>query len=148
MKCLTICQPYASLIVTPQALLPVGQVQKRIENRRWSTLYRGPLLIHAGKSREWFDGYDEIFPDVPFGAIVGCVELVGCVPRVDLGFPSMVEKYPWALDHVHMSGPYCWILEDPVMFEMPIPFTGKQGLFEVDDSVIKEAGTLINADLH
>lgn len=29
--------------------------EKRVENREWPTSYRGPLLIHAGKSREWLD---------------------------------------------------------------------------------------------
>ena len=41
MKALTIKQPWATLIA-------LGE--KKIETRSWSTKYRGPLLIHAGKS--------------------------------------------------------------------------------------------------
>ena len=41
MKALTVIQPWASAIA-------VGT--KRIETRSWATKYRGPLLIHAGKS--------------------------------------------------------------------------------------------------
>lgn len=44
MKALTVCQPYASLI---------ARGKKRVENRTWSTSYRGHLYIHAGKSRKW-----------------------------------------------------------------------------------------------
>ena len=41
MYALSIHQPWA------WAILNVG---KNVENRRWRTRYRGPLLIHAGKS--------------------------------------------------------------------------------------------------
>lgn len=41
MKTLTIKQPWASLIA-------LGE--KKIETRSWRTKYRGPLLIHAGKT--------------------------------------------------------------------------------------------------
>lgn len=40
MRGLTIRQPWASCIV---------EKGKRVENRTWSTDYRGPLLIHAGQ---------------------------------------------------------------------------------------------------
>ena len=42
MKALTLHQPWATLVA-------VGE--KRIETRSWSTDYRGPLAIHAGKAR-------------------------------------------------------------------------------------------------
>lgn len=40
MKALTLTQPWATLVA-------IGA--KRIETRSWSTTYRGPLAIHAGK---------------------------------------------------------------------------------------------------
>lgn len=46
MKALTISQPYASLIANGE---------KWIENRRWETLYRGKLAIHAGKGTQYLD---------------------------------------------------------------------------------------------
>lgn len=42
MKALTVHQPWATLIA-------IGA--KRLETRSWSTSYRGPLAIHAAKSR-------------------------------------------------------------------------------------------------
>jgi len=46
-KILSICQPWAHAIVF---------MTKRIENRSWSTPYRGPLLIHADVLAELADG--------------------------------------------------------------------------------------------
>lgn len=51
MKALTICQPYASLVMLPES----DPRHKRVENRRWATKFRGRLAIHAGKSRNWLD---------------------------------------------------------------------------------------------
>ena len=41
MKALTVCQPWAWAIV---------EGHKSVENRRWSTAYRGLLLIQAASS--------------------------------------------------------------------------------------------------
>jgi hypothetical protein len=60
-KALTICQPYAELI---------ARGQKRVENREWPTRYRGPLLIHAGKSREWLSGETDAELEEEFGRIM------------------------------------------------------------------------------
>ena len=46
MKALTVRQPWASLI---------AMGVKRLETRSWSTTYRGPLMIHAGKA--WAPGW-------------------------------------------------------------------------------------------
>ena len=58
MKAITICQPYAELIL-------LGQ--KRVENRVWKPDYFGPLLIHAGKSRTWLDSYEPLPTHMDFG---------------------------------------------------------------------------------
>jgi hypothetical protein len=105
-KCLTVRQPHAQLIV-------LGP--KRIETRSWATKYRGPLVIHAAKQRPtpgtyvalgeymaeqvirdgrygpwhlWsgrpFQGVEDYGP-LNFGAIVASCALVDCVP---IGGPS------------------------------------------------------------
>lgn len=43
MKCISLWQPHASLIA-------IGE--KHYETRTWSTRYRGPIAIHAGKSQD------------------------------------------------------------------------------------------------
>jgi hypothetical protein len=112
---------------------------KDIENRDWSTRYRGPLLIHASK---WWDAVDgradldfcrDLAPDAKpvlvamlrlrGGHIVGKVDLVDCVDRSDS---------PW------FFGRYGFVLANPVAFETPISFKGALGLFNVPDGTVPE----------
>ena len=118
MKALTVCQPYAELI---------ARGLKPIENRTWPTSYRGPLAIHAGKSREWMDEGDlEAYPSMAFGAVVATCRLVDCVRLANL---------PAALTgHQHANGPWCWILHDVQRIE-PVPQRGAQGLWNFDAAV-------------
>lgn len=121
MKALTVCQPFAWAII---------HGPKKIENRTWPTDYRGPLAIHAGKSRKWLcpvlrDGTPAPAPaEMAFGAVIGRVKLVACVRRRD---PRVIED-PFA------EGQWCWVLEDPEPIE-PHPWRGKQRLFEVPDEI-------------
>jgi hypothetical protein len=108
---LSVRQPWA------WAILEAG---KDIENRSWSTDYRGPLLIHAGQ-QEAPDGFEQLEAlglvppaELQTGGIVGRVELVDVVRD---------HESPWAIeDHWH------WVLRDP----LPLPFRaapGRLGLF-------------------
>ena len=127
MRAITILQPYAHLIVTGE---------KRVENRKWLTTYRGPIAIHAGKSHEWLEG-DEVETDMAFGAIVGTATLVDCIEieRIRLCELAIVNRFPWITQHEHAEGPFCFVLEN-VRRCVPIPFKGAQGLFFVPDSVL------------
>ena len=115
MKALTICQPYAELI---------ARGEKRIENRTWPTSYRGPLAIHAGKSREWLDPDEIDYPDgeLVFGAVVAVADLVGCRRVEDL-------TGGWR-DHEHAHGPWCWLLANVRRLPTPVPMRGAQGLWD------------------
>lgn len=117
-KTLTIRQPWAWAIMAGY---------KTIENRTWRTSYRGPLLIHAATQYATDDGRAErvfsilgITPPTLLvrGCVIGCVELVDIIPV------SSVSADPWAF------GPWCWVLESPRSFEIPIPLKGRPGLFE------------------
>lgn len=125
MKALTVCQPYANLIVESPVL-------KRVENRSWATPYRGLVAIHAGKSKSWLKGYEGRWPrDLPYGAVVGVATIADCVAFNGLDrLPEAVEmRWPWLADHYHASGPWCWILEDARQFREPIPATGALGFW-------------------
>lgn len=118
-KALTICQPYAELIM---------RGEKPIENRTWYTGHRGDLLIHAGKSRDWLDPDDLArYPDMPFGAVVGVVRVVACLDYEAKWGP----EYRALHNHEHANGPWCWVLEDVRRFRAPIPYRGSQGLWVV-----------------
>ena len=70
MKCLSICQPFAELII---------QNKKTVELRTWNTKIRGEFLVHAPiKIRK--EAYEKlkIKEKLTTGAIIGKVELYGC----------------------------------------------------------------------
>lgn len=127
MKALTICQPYAELIM---------RRLKRVENRTWPTKYRGPMYIHAGKSRHWLEAEDlRCYPNMPFGAVVGIADVIDCLPLLRIEQGEFDQKYPWLRAHEHANGPWCWILDNVVPIG-PWPYRGAQGLFEIRDGVL------------
>lgn len=154
MKALTICQPYPYLIFLPES----DPRHKRVENRRWATSYRGPLLIHAGRSREWLDldeeeSCDETFEiplrEMVFGAIVGVVDVVDCFSMEEtstkgafrgLRVPDeSLRRHPWLANHGHCEGPFCHVYANCRRFAKPIPYRGAQGFFDVPDELVSEA---------
>ena len=130
MKCISIKQPWATLIILHG---------KDVENRTWGTNYTGPLLIHSSKTYDHdgdmylhsmgiFRDISAFLPsELPSGAIIGKVELIGCWQR------PFLRKEPsrW------FFGPWGWILENPVAFKKPIPYKGQLGIFDAPDDVIK-----------
>jgi hypothetical protein len=141
-KALTICQPYAHLIVLPDD----DDRAKRVENRRWPTSYRGPLLIHAGKSREWLDldstgladTYGIPLASMVFGAIVGVCKVVDCfTTQHPMDKDSAIRRRPWLAGHQHIEGPFCFVLAECRAFDKPIPCRGAQGFFNVPDEVVR-----------
>ena len=121
-KALSILQPYASAII---------HGNKRCENRDWSMGYRGPLLIHAGKSkREMTPGAKYPFA-LELGSIIGQVDVVDC-----LRVYEYLQRYgddPWGC-----FGAHCIRMINPIAFAAPIPWKGQLGIFDVPDSVIRE----------
>ena len=127
---LSIRQPWAWLIV---------HGHKDIENRGWPTNFRGPLLVHAGKTmtRRFYDetvGELKLSglcpPDLPAyedlarGGLVGWTRVVDCVKE----HPSRWKtSYPWDT--------YGFVLRDsrPIPF---IPWNGRLGFFNVPKEAI------------
>ena len=127
-----------------------------MENRRWWPFaYTGPLLLHAGKSRDWMrlsssgafeEQYGLPVGDMAFGALVGIVELAGMfrtntralslVGRIP---PAARTRWPWLTSHEHAEGPHCLVLENIRRFVEPIPCRGMQGLFDVPDELVAAA---------
>ncbi len=130
MKALTISQPFASLIASGE---------KWIENRRWSTSYRGPLAIHAGKGLQYLSKTE--LAKYPIGGVIAIARLAACVSRDAITWndsslsdrkrliPGTNRFWSEAHRHKHAEGPWCWILEDvrPCDF---VAVQGKQGLWE------------------
>ena len=127
MKAITICQPYAWLISLPTS----DPRHKRVENRTWYTAYRGPILIHAGKSRDWLDTWEDITDEerarLVYGAIVAKANLVACLDLPHVQYPR--PGFAWVRRHQHTEGPWCWILED-IQPMTPIYCPGHQMLWD------------------
>lgn len=110
LKILTIRQPWAWAIIF---------ARKTIENRSWSTNYRGPVAIHAGKQIDE-PAFDEVLAitgfDVPdsaretLGAIIGVVDLVdahdadGCSEWGQFDCKHLVFANPRPVHPIHMPG--------------------------------------------
>jgi hypothetical protein len=96
---------------------------KDIENRTWTTRYRGLLLIHAGQRIDWegFATLDRLGLELPDpdrlerGGIIGRVQLVEIIKAAE---------GPWALD-----GCWHWRLTkpEPKPFQ---PIRGQLGLWK------------------
>lgn len=144
MKCLTITQPYASLIAFSE---------KRVESRSWYTPFRGIIAIHAAKripkdDRE-FVIEDEDFAsvlarhgvtldDLPLGCVVATARLVGCMTTERALISESVtyqERHFGNFDR----GRYAWVLTDVVPLPVPIPAKGSLGLWELDESLLAVA---------
>jgi hypothetical protein len=144
---LTIQQPYASMIVLPDD----DDRAKRVENRSWSTTYRGPLLIHAGKGTDYLGTYPHDGMTLPFGAIVGICELADCVPIIQnrQSLPRVNEFYnrlwPWLECNEHAEGPICWVLRECRAFALPIPCNGRQNLWYPTTNILDQVHAQIGA---
>jgi len=128
MKAISLWQPWASAMAFGW---------KKIETRTWSTSYRGPLLIHAAKRiTRWpsidvqalFDGIASQPSDLPRGEILCQVSLVDC-KRI------YQHNRPYGRERVlgdYTPGRYMWITQDTTVFIEPIPYRGRQRIFEVE----------------
>ena len=124
MKAISIKQPWAWAII---------HAGKNVENRSWPCKYRGPLLIHAGKTFDRFGyawmienkgllGISDMpslgFPETYFkrGGIIGQVDMVACVKK----FASkwFFGEYGFVFDN-----------QKPLRF---YPCRGHLGIFEVN----------------
>jgi hypothetical protein len=142
MKCLSVMQPWASLIVTGE---------KKIETRSWSTNYRGWLLIHA--SRKWEKEQKDLCLQEPFftsllnhfkngvspilgtcGCIIGAVKLTDC--HLTNAYCTQDAKELRFGDF--SQGRYEWRLEQPHPLAVPVRHKGNVGLFEVENECISE----------
>jgi predicted RNA-binding Zn-ribbon protein involved in translation (DUF1610 family) len=127
MKTITIKQPWASLIV---------HGIKDIENRTWPCprKYIGQrVFIHAAGSHGRKFSIDltdaqtkaafatiaieTMFGNMPFGSIIGSVEIVGC----SINHPSIwAEKTDTDNKGYYENPIYNWVLANPILFNKPI----------------------------
>jgi hypothetical protein len=136
MKAISLWQPWASLIGI-----------KRNETRHWSTRHRGAIAIHAAQR---FQREERAFAErpeiakllapltihtVPLGAIVALAQLDGCV-RVETIRDSLSPTE--LLLGNYDDDRWAWMFSHFVLLTHPIPYKGRQGLFDIPDTLVRD----------
>lgn len=143
MKALSLRQPWLWLVL---------YAGKWIENRKWNTFYRGPVLLHAS-ARMTRKDYDDAqrflderhfdvkmpqFDDISLRrggflgrAMIRSVIYPGCVP-------SLLPPYGSCGQRWHMHEQHGFVLDNVATFEM-VPWPGSLGLFNVPDDLFLPA---------
>ena len=131
-KVISIRQPWASLVI-------MGI--KDVENRTWTTPYRGPIYIHASQkfdsgAMDYLEEFGDdlldndvnnilrILPEQPRGALIGRVTLKEIVPFDEYNVD--------ALSRWHFDDNFGWYLTDPEVLKTPIPMKGRLGLYSIE----------------
>jgi ASCH domain len=126
MKVIVIRQPWAWLIV---------HGFKDIENRSWTTRYRGTLLIQASAGLPTRRKLEEfrlfarkrgvkLPEDFERGGIVGMVQLEDCITT---------SRSKW------FEGPVGWVLSKPKKLRF-VPLKGQLGLFDPPQRIVRQLG--------
>ena len=128
MKCLSVCQPFAELII---------QGKKTIELRKWNTKFRGEFLVHAAKNILIEDCKRmKISSSITTGAIIGKVKLTDVKKyESDKELKSDKKKHHSLSDIT--KNKYGFILESPKKLRVPIPYSGKLNFFEFHPNEMK-----------
>lgn len=120
-RMLTIKQPWASAIAFGH---------KDIENRDWSTEYRGPVIIHAGLNTDQhaYGQHPLEFSQIPPLHVLPTGVMIAVVDLVDITRDS---TSPWAQpDKFH------WHLANPRHLTEHIPYRGSLGLTWLTDDAL------------
>ncbi len=138
MLCLSVRQPWASLIV-------LGV--KKYETRKWHREVRGRIGIHAAKAfpdsarrlceTEPFLGGLLVGgfrcpADLPRQAIIGTVELLACRPAAEVRIRLPSEAAELLLGDFRASN-WAYELARPIRLARAISYPGRLGFFEVPD---------------
>lgn len=140
MKVISIMQPWASLIV-------MGA--KKIETKNWKTHHRGPLLIHANMTDRYskqlcslppYNKFIRHWTDLPYGSIIGQVNLQTCEPAEDIQhliykkqqiiFGEFINIPADELHFGNFSNKYGWIFSDAFQFQQTIEASGKMKMWD------------------
>ncbi len=121
MKCLSICQPFANLIL---------EGKKTIELRKWNTEFRGEFLVHAPRKIRIDDCERlKIKTNLNTGVIIGKVDLVG-VKKYENELEVNLDSKKHLASNYARENKYGFILEKPKQLKVPIPYNGQLNFFE------------------
>lgn len=123
LKCLSVSQPFADLIISGK---------KIIELRNWNTNFRGEFLIHAPiKIRTEDCKRLKINKKLVTGAIIGKAELYEVKKYKSVKEIKTDQKFHLASKNFH-DRTYGFMLKNSKSLRIPIPYKGQLGFFEID----------------
>jgi hypothetical protein len=131
-KVLTLKQPWADLIKNKIKL---------IETRSWKTNYRGPIYIHASKSKIKLSeiknkeilNYIDI-NKCAYGAIIAKSKLLDCIYMTEEFINNVKQNNPKEYaSGLYEVGRYAWILDDIEVLDEPIFVKGSLGIWNYND---------------
>lgn len=122
MRALSLIEPWATLI---------KEGRKTIETRSWPSTYRGPLAIHASKTKPDRVACHEfgLYPDGMYpGTVVCIVEMTGCF-KFDMFSLARIpaREIPYG---DYSRGRYGFNLQLLHVLENPIPAKGSLSIWE------------------
>ena len=127
MKCLSIREPFASLI---------KEGVKTIETRSFKTNYRGELYIHASLNKintkdERINKLLKLIPDstMQYGKIIVKCQLVDCIYMTDEYIKEIKNNEIEYLCGHYEVGRYAWVLKITEVLKEPIHAKGQLGLW-------------------
>lgn len=127
MKCLSIREPWASLIVNGY---------KEYEFRSWKTNYRGKILIHASVTLEKDNvlKFTKYNLDYGKGEIIGEAILTDCILVTKKFEDKLFEMDPLVYCKSDHARVYAWKLENVIKYDKRILCKGSLGLWNFDDN--------------
>ena len=129
MKCLSLKQPYADLLVFGE---------KTIELRKWNTKFRGEFLIHASKNIDIqaCERLDIDIDKLTLGAIIGSAFLYDFKEYSNQEEFNKDKQKHFSIVTKYFDGyKYGFLIRNARMFKKSIPYPGKLRFFEVDNSI-------------
>jgi hypothetical protein len=145
MQCITVKQPWATLLVG-------GATQYLV--RDWRTHHRGPLAIQAGRKlsranvelccdpimRGFLrpEGFDFAM-ELPIQMILGKVTVADCIFVTEENQNLFDPEDPAVHFGIIQPGSWAWICTGSERFAHPVPMPGRLGIFAVPDVLLANA---------
>ena len=138
MKCLSVSQPFADLIVSGK---------KSIELRNWDTNFRGDFLIHAPLKIRIEDSKRlKINKKFTTGAIIGKAQLYDVKKYNSIKEIKSDQKFHFSIKKFQ-NKTFGFMLKNVKPLRIPIPWKGQLGFFDVDVPKIKIKNKEIVSDI-
>jgi hypothetical protein len=123
LKCLSVSQPFADLIISGK---------KTIELRNWNTKFRGEFLIHSPlKIRTKDSKRLKINKKLVTGAIIGKAHLYDVKKYNSLKEIKLDQKFHFA-SKKFQTKTFGFMLKNAKPLRIPIPWKGQLGIFDVN----------------